>query len=69
MSESKLEPIVYNSTEAARMLGISPRTLANWRCQGRGPRYAHLSDDPHSPIIYRRTDLEEWLDERFKACC
>lgn len=69
MPQSKPEPIAFNSTEAARMLGISPRTLANWRCQGRGPRYAHLTDDPHSPIIYRRADLEEWVDARFKARC
>ena len=33
---------LIDSKEAAFVLGISSRTLANWRCKGRGPAYIRL---------------------------
>lgn len=65
-ASSSITPICVNSTEAARLIGISPRTLANWRCRGTGPRYTHLGNDPHSPVIYLYSDLEEYVHNRFK---
>jgi hypothetical protein len=35
---------VLSEAEAALDLGISVRTLQNWRRQGRGPRYLKLGD-------------------------
>lgn len=32
--------------ELAVMLGMSPRTLANWRSYGRGPEYVKLGAEP-----------------------
>ena len=29
-------PMALSSEDAARALGVSPKTLANWRCAGRG---------------------------------
>jgi len=46
------------STVAAEMLGLSRGTLANWRAEGRGPRYIKLGRD----VLYRVSDLEAWLD-------
>lgn len=54
---------VVSAAEAARMLGISPRTLANWRVQGRGPAYVRLGKN-RSPILYRVSDIESWLESR-----
>lgn len=53
--------IAVTNGAAARMLGISPRTLSNWRVQGRGPKYIKVG--PHrSPVLYRVCDIEAWLD-------
>ena len=40
------------------MLGLSRGTLANWRAEGRGPRYIKSGKQ----ILYRVSDLEAWLD-------
>lgn len=31
-----VDPLALSSEDAARALGVSPKTLANWRCAGRG---------------------------------
>lgn len=54
---------VVSSAEAAQMLGISPRTLANWRVQGRGPAYVRIGKN-RSPVLYRVGDVESWLESR-----
>lgn len=52
------------ATEAAKILRVSPQTLAIWRCQGRRePRFVRLSA---RLIRYRRRDLEEFVNSR--AC-
>lgn len=50
-----------NATEAAAMLGVSPRTLANWRTQGIGPAFIRIGA-VHSRTLYRLDDLRAWLD-------
>ena len=35
---------------------INPRTLANWRTQGVGPKYMKLG----GAIVYRIDDVEAW---------
>lgn len=55
--------IAVPSSAAAQILGISPRTLSNWRVQGRGPRYVKVGSN-RSPVLYRISDIEEWLDSR-----
>jgi hypothetical protein len=37
---------------------IKKGTLANWRCQGRGPLYLKLG----RKVLYRLSDLETWSD-------
>ena len=46
---------LIDSKEAAFVLGISSRTLANWRCKGRGPAYIRLGKK-RSPVMYRVAD-------------
>lgn len=43
------------------MLGVSPRTLANWRTQGIGPAFVRVGK-VHSRTLYRVDDLRAWLD-------
>ena len=50
-----------NANEAAVMLGVSPRTLANWRAQGIGPAFVRIGA-VHSRTLYRLDDLHAWLD-------
>lgn len=53
---------LVDSKEAASILGISSRTLANWRYEGRGPAYVRLGKN-HSPVMYRPCDVEDWIIE------
>jgi hypothetical protein len=44
---------------AARVLGLkNPRTLSNWRSQGRGPRFCRVG----RRVVYRLKDLEQYMD-------
>jgi predicted DNA-binding transcriptional regulator AlpA len=45
---------------AAAYLGICPRTLDNWRSQGRGPTYIRVGG---RRIVYRIEDLERYLED------
>lgn len=45
--------------QAADYLGKSPKTLANWRCMGIGPRW----NGKGRGIGYRWSDLDAYLDE------
>ena len=46
--------------EAARVLGLSESTLAKMRLNGNGPIYCKLG----RRVVYRLTDLEQWLQSR-----
>jgi hypothetical protein len=41
--------------------GVPEQTLANWRCQGRGPTFVRVSS---RLIYYDRTDLDSFFSER-----
>jgi excisionase family DNA binding protein len=44
----------------AEDLGISTRTLEDWRYKGTGPAYIHAGKS----IRYRKADVEKWLNEQ-----
>jgi len=52
------------SPQLARLLGRKPQTIRAWRLRGTGPSYVRLGNGPKAPVVYRRTDVEEWLAER-----
>lgn len=60
MSNAEAERLL-NTKEAAEVLGLSPRTLEEYRWRGGGPRYLHLS---RNCIRYRHSDLIEWANAR-----
>ena len=49
---------LYSTKEAARLLGVSHRTLEDWRCAGTGPRFITI----HRMVRYRADDLAAFLD-------
>jgi predicted site-specific integrase-resolvase len=49
--------------EAAKLLGVHPGTLANWRMFGSGPTYKETRVGKFRFIRYRREDIE-----RFRKC-
>jgi predicted DNA-binding transcriptional regulator AlpA len=50
--------------EAAKLLGLKTQSLRKWRLLGRGPRYSRTGDSPRARVLYRRSDLEDWLAQR-----
>jgi predicted DNA-binding transcriptional regulator AlpA len=58
--KSDKAPNVLTSRDAARMVGLSESTLAKLRLNGNGPSYCKLG----RRVVYRPTDLEEWLQSR-----
>ena len=49
--------------EAAKRLGVTRETLANWRWRGDGPRYLRVG----RRVRYRLGDLAEYLDEQTRT--
>ena len=49
--------------EAARVVGLSLRTLEKHRTYGTGPRYSKLG----GRVVYRLEDLQAWVDSGAKA--
>jgi predicted DNA-binding transcriptional regulator AlpA len=49
---------LINSKQAARLLGLSPRTLERHRLAGTGPRYIVLG---RRLVRYRLMDIEAWI--------
>lgn len=51
------DPLLTPS-EVGEHLRLSEKTLANWRCQGRGPEFLRVGRD----IRYRAADVVAWLE-------
>jgi predicted DNA-binding transcriptional regulator AlpA len=54
------DPLTLTAGEAAKLLGLAPSTLAKLRLNGNGPLYCKLG----RRVVYRRADLESWLQSR-----
>jgi predicted DNA-binding transcriptional regulator AlpA len=52
---------ILKPDEAAEMLRITPRTLADWRYRGVGPRFVRYSG---RAVRYRLRDVDAWLAGR-----
>ena len=57
------EPLAVSEAVAARLLGVSPRTLWQLRHEGRGPRHAMIGGS----IRYRIEELHRYLAEQQAA--
>ena len=69
------EPRFIDTPAAAAMIGLSTKTLEQWRGQGRGPAFYRLGR-PGKKIVYKVTDLEAFMvqsrvatiDQPVEAC-
>lgn len=57
-NESPLPPRFLRTSEAARHLGLSGRTLEKHRCYGTGPIYRKIG----GRVVYALGDLNAWAD-------
>lgn len=48
---------VYTTNQAADYLKLSPKTLVNWRGEGKGPRFVRLG----RAVRYRKSDLDAYV--------
>lgn len=48
--------------EAARLLGLTPDTLRDYRAKGRSPRFYKRGHF----VFYSRADLRDWTSERVR---
>lgn len=53
----------YAPEDAALRLGVEVSTLANWRWNGRGPRFVKCG----GRVRYRLSDLARYLDEQTRG--
>jgi hypothetical protein len=52
-----VEPQYLSTLTAAKILGLSRRTLEKWRSLGGGPPFLKLRD---KRVVYVRQDLDAW---------
>lgn len=55
---SETDSDLVDEAAAGKRINIPPRTLAQWRYLGRGPRYYKLG----SHVRYRLADLDRWAE-------
>ncbi len=48
---------LLNTEQAAPYAGVEPKTLANWRCRGVGPKFIKMSA---RRVAYDPDDIEAW---------
>lgn len=54
-----------SSRRAAQLLGVATKTLANWRCEGKGPKgWTRLN---RTLVVYRMDEIEAFIAERSAA--
>lgn len=52
---------LLTTAEAADYLRLSPMTLKHWRQQKKGPPWGQMGRN----IVYRRRDLDKYIDQQF----
>lgn len=52
--------------EAAAMLGVSEKTLANWRIADAGPSYMRLTPGEFGRVRYFRASVQRFIEEERK---
>jgi predicted DNA-binding transcriptional regulator AlpA len=49
--------------EVEQVFGFKATTLRQWRYEGHGPRYVKTAPGRSGLVMYRRRDIDSWLDE------
>lgn len=66
MSSESVLPVFLTTVDLAKMLRMSPRSIEKMRLENRGPRYHRLGESGKAKVIYRLSDVEEWLERHLK---
>ena len=61
LSDVAEEAILLTETQAAQLMGLTPRALQQWRRQGIGPRWVVISA---RCIRYQRAEIVSWTEKR-----
>ncbi len=61
MGQNLVDVKQLTRTQAAEILGLRPKTLANWSLLGRGPRWRKLGRGKKSSVRYSMSDIEAYL--------
>ncbi len=59
IEEPRPAALLLREEQAAALLGLAPRTLADWRMAGKGPRFVRLSK---RAVRYSKAELERWIE-------
>lgn len=51
---------LWTTLKLSEFLGVSPRTIENWRLRGGGPKYVMVGGRPR----YQPETVQEWLKSR-----
>lgn len=54
---------LLSTAEAARVVGLTQKTLRELRCQRRGPRCLKAGDSKQSRVCYPLSGLQEWVSQ------
>ena len=65
-TEPMTEPMLVDKDEAARLLGVSPRTIEAWAAARKIPS-VKLGQGKRSPLRFRPADLRAWIAARVVA--
>ena len=57
---SHIQEPLLRINQVAELVGVTPKTLLNWRTQGRGPSSYKLGVS--GVVRYRREDVADWLE-------
>lgn len=57
------EPLLVDKAEAARLLGVSPRTIEAWVARQSIP-FVKLGEGKRSALRFRPSDLRAWIEAR-----
>ena len=49
-----------NPKQAAERLRVSPRTLADWRHDGKGPAFYRVGEGVRAPVMYTEAAIAEY---------
>jgi len=60
---SVVDDELWRPSRVNRETGIALGTLAYWRSVGTGPKFGKLGKN----VVYRRSDLEQWLNAQFQC--
>ena len=55
------DDVLLGTAAAAGLVGLSPKTLRQMRCERSGPRCLKLGTGKQARVTYRRSDLEAWV--------